>query len=67
MKTRKAKKPSEAKKAAAQLPQEDENEEIDVGGGEVDVELNATGRGKLLFFICYCIRTFHNLSKSNCK
>ena len=31
MKTRKAKKPSDAKKALAQLPKEDENEEIDVG------------------------------------
>ena len=54
MKTRKAKKPSDAKKALAQLPKEDENEEIDVGGDEVDVDLNTTGRGKSFFRLCYC-------------
>lgn len=45
MKTRKAKKPNEAKKASKDA----ENEEIDVGdakSNEVEADLNATGRGK---------------------
>ena len=63
VKQRKAKKASEPKKAAA-LPKEDENEEIDVGGGEIDVDLNATGRGKAFFSFVIVLRTFHHLSKS---
>jgi len=46
MKAKRSKKPTEKAKALAQLPKEDENEEIDVGGDEVDADLNTTGRGK---------------------
>lgn len=45
MKAKRSKKPTEKAKALAQLPKEDENEEIDVGGHEVDADLNTTGRG----------------------
>ena len=52
MKTRKAKKPNEAKKAAKEAANE---EIIDVGdaksANEFAVDLNTTGRGKLLRFL----------------